>query len=194
MGTSYPVHWQLERLHNSPTKPRTSFNTFRSASILLPVLFCSILILSLYPSGYFWSSVLDTVKDNASLLKMERFRSDHALLKTAYKRHWNYVLGVWICIVKCWFQGRKWSQNVLLVHVIWPQRDGETKTLLQILKSNPAPMQWCSEAERWHQHAHKHTQVAVLVVCGCEMTQSLHADSEFKWCKQQVQTAELKWK
>lgn len=90
---TYPVHWQLERLHNSPTKPRTSFNTFRSASILLPVLFCSILILSLYPLGYFWSSVLDTVKDNASLLKMERFRSDHALLKTAYKKALKLCFG-----------------------------------------------------------------------------------------------------
>lgn len=37
------VHWQLERLHNSPNKPHASFNTFRSANSQLPVLFFSTL-------------------------------------------------------------------------------------------------------------------------------------------------------
>lgn len=68
---------------------------------------------------------------------------------------------VWISIVEWWFQGRKQGQNVLLVHVIWPDRETERqRPSLQIWKSKWALIQrllWdhrqgCMEAKDWHKH------------------------------------------
>ena len=139
-----------------------------------PLLWCLLLLLLLSSAPLCRDNVLFLRDVEILFVKSSIVFSSPAV----YKTHWNCVLRAWISIVQCWLQDRKQSQNVLLIHVIWPERerDGETKTLLQIWKSNWVLIQRCAETKgevAWrpkikantqdtHTHTHTHTHTGVI--------------------------------
>lgn len=151
------VHWQLERLHNSPNKPHASFNTFRSANSQLPVLFFSTLKLFCLST-----SVLSSAK---------------IFLKT-----WRFSLSIFYRILCCLYKELKLCfrcMNIYCGVVISGQETGpecfvdpchmtretetetETKTLLQIWKSKWVVIQWCAETKdgvAWRPKTETNTQ------------------------------------